>query len=46
MSENKVDFYPGANWVSISGNFTPEELRDIANQIDEAYKDVEDGNKK
>lgn len=42
MDNNQVDYYPGANWAVISGAFTPEALREIADKIDEAYKDVKD----
>lgn len=28
---------PQANWVSLAGNFTPEELRAIADRVDSAF---------
>lgn len=43
MSENVIDYYPGANWASLSGNFGPEQLREIAEEIEEKYKEVKDG---
>lgn len=28
---------PGANWVTVKGNFTPNELRKIADQVDSEF---------
>lgn len=39
----EIDYFPGANWATLSGNFTPEVLREIADKIEEAYKDIKDG---
>ncbi len=45
--ENIVNFYPNAKWASIQGNFTADELREIAEQIDNPeLREVEDGDKK
>lgn len=42
MSENVIDYYPGANWASLSGNFGPEQLREIADTIEKSYKGIKD----
>jgi len=31
---NEVQFYPSAKWAVVNGAFTAEELREIANKID------------
>lgn len=28
---------PNANWIGLDGNFTPDELRAIADRIDDSY---------
>ncbi len=45
--ENTVHFYPNAQWVSINGNYTADELRAIADKIDNPeLREVEkDGSK-
>ena len=37
MAENVVQYFPNANWVAIQGNFTPDELREIADEIEKKY---------
>jgi len=46
--KNEVVYYPTAKWVSIKGDFTAEELREIAKKIDnpKLREDGEDVNKK
>jgi len=46
--KNEIVYYPTAKWVSIIGNFTADELREIAKKIDnpELREDEEeDGSK-
>ena len=38
MSENTETYYPSANWAYIKGNFTPDDLRKIALEIEEKHK--------
>ena len=33
-----IVYYPNANWASVEGNFTPEELREIAQEIEDRFK--------
>ena len=33
--ENSVAFYPMANWATVVGNYTAQELREIADKIDD-----------
>lgn len=40
--DNKVTYYPTAKWVSIAGNYTADELREIADKIDHPEKRVEE----
>ena len=28
---------PNANWIGLAGNFTPDELRTIANEIEQKF---------
>lgn len=42
MDDNNVDYYPSANWAFVTGNFTPEELREIANEIEEKHKEFKE----
>ena len=47
--ETKVEYFPTANWVTLQGSFTPEELRDIARKVTKnfkKFKEMPDGNKK
>ena len=39
--KNSVAFYPMANWATVVGNYTAQELREIANQIDDPKLRVE-----
>ena len=39
--ENSVKLFKGANWVTLSGSFTPEELRELADKIEKEYKDFQ-----
>ena len=44
---NEVTYYPTAKWVAINGAFTADELREIADKIDNPeLREVDDGNKK
>lgn len=38
MNEQKVTFYREAGWATVSGEFTAEELRKIADKIDNPNK--------
>lgn len=44
--KNEVNYYPNAKWVAINGAFTSDELRDIADKIDNPEKRKVDGDKK
>jgi len=37
LAEVRVQFYKRANWVSLNGLFGPERLRELADQVEEAY---------
>ena len=41
--KNEIQYYPTAKWAVVNGAFTAEELRDIANKIEnpELQKDKE-----
>jgi len=39
MEKNTVDYYPNANWATVMGSFTPEELREIADEIEKRNVD-------
>ena len=32
--KNEIAYYPNAKWAAVNGAFTAEELRDIANKIE------------
>jgi len=36
--ETKVEYFPTANWATLQGSFTPEELRQIAKKITKNFK--------
>lgn len=38
--DERVKYLNGANWINLSGNFTPNELRKIARKIESRYKKV------
>ena len=38
MEENQVKYYESANWAYIAGNYTPADLREIADNIEEKHK--------
>ncbi len=40
--DNNVQHFQGANWVTLSGSFTPNELREIAEQVELKYKEFKD----
>ena len=44
---NNVTYYPTAKWASIEGAFTADELREIADKIDDPKlrEDGKDGDK-
>ena len=46
--ETEVTYYPTAKWASIVGAFTADELREIADKIDnpELREEQKDGDKK
>ena len=35
MPENQIDYYPNAKWAVLNGCFTPEDLRNIAKEIED-----------
>lgn len=35
MENANVEYYKSANWAHVSGNFTPDELREIAKEIED-----------
>ncbi len=43
MEENNVTYYKSANWASLDGNFTPQELRQIAEEIEERHSAFQEG---
>jgi len=46
--ETKVEYFPTANWATLQGSFTPEELRQIARTITKnfkKFKEKKNGNK-
>lgn len=43
--ENQETYYPSANWAYITGNYTPEQLREIANIIEETHKEFTENQK-
>lgn len=42
--ENTINYYPTANWAVLNGAFTPDDLKDIINKIQnpELQKEVEE----
>jgi len=34
-----VTYFKGANWATLSGSFTPEKLREVAQEIENKFKD-------
>ena len=36
--ENTIQYFKNANWASIEGAFTPKELREIADKIENPQK--------
>lgn len=40
--QNSVAFYPMANWATVVGNYTAQELREIADKIDNPELRVEE----
>ena len=40
--ENNIQHFKGANWVTLSGSFTPDELREIADKVEEKFKEFKD----
>ncbi len=39
---SEIQYYPNANWASISGAFTPEELREIAEEIEKQHQEFKE----
>lgn len=39
MENANVEYYKSANWAHVNGNFTPDELREIAKEIEERRED-------
>jgi hypothetical protein len=46
MNENEIEYYKSANWASLSGNFTANELREIAKEIEDKFKEFQKNQKK
>ncbi len=44
--KNEVTYYPNAKWASITGAFTANELREIADKIDNPELRKEDAKNK
>lgn len=42
MGANNVTYYKSANWASVEGNFTPDDLREIAQKIEDGFKAFQD----
>ena len=42
--EKVAPILPGANWITINGNFTPNELRAIADEVNRKFAEVFRGN--
>ena len=42
----EVTYFKGANWATLSGSFTPERLREVAQEIEEKFEEFKVGNKK
>ncbi len=38
---NDIKYFKNANWASLTGSFTPEELRAIAKEIEEKHKEFQ-----
>ena len=38
--------FVGQRWIALNGNFTADELRLIAQNVEKAYKVAQNGNKK
>ena len=38
-----IEYYMSANWAFINGNFTPECLREIAEEIQKKHKEFQGG---
>lgn len=43
--EKEEIYYPSANWAYIRGNYTPEELREIALEIEDKHKEFKNNQK-
>ena len=41
-----VQYFNNANWAALSGAFTPEQLREIAEEIESRYKAFKEGQEK
>ncbi len=37
-----ITFFKGANWASLSGAFTPEKLREVAQEIEDRFADFKE----
>ena len=42
MPKNDITYYANANWASIKGNFTPTELREIAEEIEKKHQEFQE----
>lgn len=40
--ENEIVYIKAARWATLSGMFTPEELRQIADEIESNFKEFEE----
>ena len=43
MENTNIQYYQSANWAFLEGNFTPENLREIADKIAKDHKDFLEG---
>lgn len=42
MDDNNVTYYISANWAYVNGNFSPEELREIAQEIEDKHSEFKE----
>jgi len=45
VENNDVTYYESANWAFVKGNYTPDELREIADEIEKKHKDFQEKQK-
>lgn len=44
--ETNIQYFKGANWVTLTGSFTPKELREIAEETEKRSKEFKEENQK